>query len=220
MLRPKLFLAPLCVFLIALSGCKKPAGDASTDSRLIAGASPSTAPTTTSQPTATQPSQPAFDACSLITGEEVEAIQGSPIKDKKNSGNSSGGLRVTQCFYTAAEFSSSVSLAVTQTDGTSPGKQSAGGFWKETFGRYAKPEENREQEKKDKPGKEDEKEAPPPKKVEGVGEDAYWASTRVGGILYVLKNDAFLRISVGGADTDEGRLKKCKALAEKALPRL
>ncbi|MEN3368639.1 MAG: hypothetical protein V7609_782 [Verrucomicrobiota bacterium] len=213
--------ASICLFLIAIGGCKKPASDASSDSRVVAGASPSGAQTSPSQPKTNESSQPAFDACALITSEEVEAIQGSPIKDKKNSGNSSGGLRVTQCFYTAAEFSSSVSLAVTQTDATSPGKQSAGGFWKETFGRYSKPEEKHEPDKKEeKPGRENEKEAAPPRKVEGLGEEAFWTSTRVGGTLYVLKNDAFLRISVGGADTDEGRLKKCRALAEKALTRL
>jgi hypothetical protein len=220
MLSTKL-VAPLCLFLLAFPGCKKPAGDASTDSRVVAGASPSATQASPSPPNAVQPSQPAFDTCALITNAEVEAIQGSPVKEAKNSDRSSGGLRVSQCFYTAAEFSSSVSLAVTQTDATSPGKQSARDFWKETFGRYSMSEEERERAKKnEKPGKEEEKESTPPKKVEGVGEDAYWASTRVGGTLYVLKNDAFLRISVGGADTDEGRLKKCKALAEKALTRL
>lgn len=217
----KFFLVSISLFLAAAAGCKKPASEASTDSRLAA-ASPTVAQTSPAQPKASEPSQPAFDACALIIGTEVEAIQGSPIKEVKNSERSSGGLRVSQCFYTAAEFSSSVSLAVTQTDASDPAKRGAREFWKETFGRYSKPEENREpeKEKKDKPGKEDEKEAAPPKKVEGIGEDAYWTSTRVGGTLYVLKNDAFLRISIGGADTDEGRIKKCTALAEKALPRL
>jgi hypothetical protein len=158
----------------------------------------------------------------LITGEEVTAIMGSPIKDVKNSERSTGGLRVAQCFYTAAEFSSSVSLAVTQTDPTDLAKRSARDFWKETFGRYSKPEDLREpdKEKKAEAGKEIEKEAAPPKRIEAIGEEAYWTSTRVGGVLYVLKNDAYIRISVGGADSDEERLNKCKALAEKALARL
>jgi hypothetical protein len=172
-----------------------------------------------SPPQPSEPSQPAFDACALITAAEVEAIQGSPIKEAKNSERSTGDFRFSQCFYTAAEFSSSVSLAVTQTDAANPGKQSARGFWKETFGRYSKPEEKPDK-KDEKPGREDDKEAAPPKKVEGIGEEAFWTSTRVGGVLYVLKNDAYLRISVGGADSDDNRLKKCRALAEKALPRL
>lgn len=215
----KCLLASLCLFLFALAGCKKSASDASSDSLVIASASPSVAQISPPQPKASEPSQPAFDACALITAAEIEAIQGSPIKEAKNSEHSTGGLRVSQCFYTAAEFSSSVSLAVTQTDATNSAKRSAKEFWKETFGRYSKPEEKSEPDKKE-PGKENEKEATPPKKVEALGEDAYWTSTRVGGTLYVLKNDAYLRISVGGADSDENRLKKCRALAEKALPRL
>jgi hypothetical protein len=38
----------------------------------------------------------------------------------------------------------------------------------------------------------------PPKKIDGIGEEAYWTSNRFGGILYVLKNDVFTSISVGG----------------------
>lgn len=213
-------LAALCLFLVAVGGCKKPASNASTDTR-VAGASPSTAQTPPSQPKTSEPSQPAFDACALITGDEVTAIMGSPIKDVKNSERSTGGLRLSECFYTAAEFSSSVSLSVTQTDATNSAQRSVKDFWKETFGRYSNPEQQSEpdKEKKEEAGKEIEK-ATPPKKIEGIGEEAYWTSTRVGGVLYVLKNDAYVRVSVGGADTDEGRLKKCKALAEKALARL
>jgi hypothetical protein len=42
----------------------------------------------------------------------------------------------------------------------------------------------------------------------------------IGGTLYVLKGDAFLRISIGGAGTDETRLAAAKALAAKAVARL
>ena len=44
---------------------------------------------------------PKFDACALITKEEIEAIEGSPITDVKSSENSDGEFRVSQCFYTA-----------------------------------------------------------------------------------------------------------------------
>jgi len=59
-----------------------------------------------------------------------------------------------------------------------------------------------------------------PKKIEGLGDDAYWVGNRFGGILYVLKGDAFISIGVGGTDDQETRLKKSKALAQKALQRL
>jgi hypothetical protein len=49
---------------------------------------------------------------------------------------------------------------------------------------------------------------------------AFWASNRFGGVLYVLKGDAFISISLGGTDKEEAKLEKSKALAQKALPRL
>ena len=59
-----------------------------------------------------------------------------------------------------------------------------------------------------------------PKKIDGIGEEAFWTSNRFGGILYVLKGDAFISISLGGTDDEETKIKKSKALAEKALNRL
>ena len=60
----------------------------------------------------------------------------------------------------------------------------------------------------------------PPKKIDGLGDEAFWVSNRFGGVLYVLKGDAFISIGVGGTDDEETKLKKSKALAEKALERL
>src|SRR5712691_12521200 len=73
--------------------------------------------TTTS---ATPSKRPKIDACGLITNEEVQAIQTSPIKDAKGSEQADGSFRIAQCFYTAETFNQSVSLAVTQGDPASP----------------------------------------------------------------------------------------------------
>ncbi len=59
---------------------------------------------------------------------------------------------------------------------------------------------------------------PPP--VPGVGEEAYWTTNIAGGILYVLKGEKMLRISVGGPGTREAKLEKSKAVAQKALDHL
>ena len=59
-----------------------------------------------------------------------------------------------------------------------------------------------------------------PKKITGVGEAAWWSANRMGGALYVLKGNVFIRISVGGPETEEVRIEKTKALAAKALSRL
>ena len=171
--------------------------------------------------------QAKFDVCGLITKEEIQAIQESAVIDTKSSGQSDRGLRVTQCFHTTAESNKSVVLNLTQIEPESPDKRSPRDFWNETFGRYSgeakeregdkeKRESLREQER----GKGEEEKSTPPKKIDGVGDEAFWLGNRVGGALYVLKKDAFIRISIGGPDNEETKIKKLKALAEKALPRL
>lgn len=205
----KIFVCLLCSLFLSLVGCHKRA-------------------TTPPRSGAKQEPEPAkFDVCGLITNAEIEAVEGSPIKETKSSARADGGFRVSQCFYTAAEFSRSVSLAVTQSDPDSPAKRSPRNFWKETFGRYEgefkegegdkeKKESLREQER----GKGEEEKGRPPKKIEGIGEGAYWMGNRFGGALYVLKKDAFVRVSVGGTDNEETKIDKSKALAAKALQRL
>jgi hypothetical protein len=165
-----------------------------------------------------------IDACSLITNNEAQEIQGSPIKDAKGSDQSDGSFRVAQCFYTAEIFNKSISLAVTQSNPDSASPRNPKDFWKETFGRYdreAKEEKGDEEKKESLREQEEERErAVPPKKVEGIGDAAYWTANRMGGALYVLKNDVIIRVSVGGPDKEEAMISRCKALAEKALSRL
>src|SRR5437870_1996158 len=153
------------------------------------------------------------DVCGLITLDEIQTTQGSPMSGTKNSARSDGGFRVSQCFYTATEFSKSVNLAVVQLDPDHPGKRSPRDFWKEKFDPY------QNEEPKTKTGGEKEQ-GSAPKKISGLGDDAYWVSNRFGGMLYALKGDAFISIGVGGTDDQEIKLKKSKALAEKALHRL
>lgn len=176
-----------------------------------------------SKTTTASSKRPKIDACGLITNEEVQAIQGSPIKDVKGSEQSDGSFRIGQCFYTAETFSKSVSLAITQSDPASPPKaRHPKDFWKETFGRYegkAKEEEG-DEEKKKSLGEQEEEKGLPPKKIDGIGDAAYWTANRMGGALYVLKNNVFIRVSVGGPEAEDAMIYRCKALAEKALSRL
>ena len=166
-----------------------------------------------------------IDACALLKKEEIQAIQDSPITDAKSSESSDNAFRVSQCYFATAEPNKSVSLAVTQSDSGS--KRSPRDFWNETFGRFKGGEKERDGDKEKKEslheqrrGTEEERESTPPKKIDGMGDEAYWAANRVGGALYVLKKDVFIRISVGGPDNEETKLTKSKALAAKALARL
>lgn len=117
--------------------------------------------------------------------------------------------------------SKSVSLAITPSDPDSPEKRSLRDFWKQTFGRFEGEAKEREgDEEKRKSLREEEEKSVPPKKIAGIGDDSYWTGNRVGRALYVLKNDASIRISVGGPDNEETKIDKSKALVQKALEHL
>ena len=204
-----------CLLLVVSAGCKRSAP-----------VQPATGSEAQASPKQ-ESSASQFDACALITNQEVETIVGSPVKETKPSERSDAGMRFSQCFYTAEEFSKSVNLSVTQNDPGVTGKRSVKEFWKETFKRdeEEKKEGKDDQEKKkslseQKGDKEEEEKSVPPKKIDGVGEEAFWVGGRVGGALYVLQKNAFIRVSVGGADTEESKIEKSKALAGKAVGRL
>jgi hypothetical protein len=172
-------------------------------------------------PKASQESNQAqIDVCGLLTKEEIEGIQGSPIKETKSSARSDAAFLVSQCFYTATEFSKSLSLALMQRDPGRPTSTSPKDFWKERFGRYSGEDSARDKAENATGGKEENEESVPPKKIDGIGDGAFWASNRFGGILYVLKGDSFISVSLGGPDDEETKLKKSKALAQKVLQRL
>jgi hypothetical protein len=222
--------------IVIATGCKK------NEPPAPAQPSPTPSPTPAATAVATVPSPqakaPLPDACTLITKEEIQAVQGAPIKDTKSSGQATGEFAVSQCFYTATEYTKSVSLALTLRNPNGAGTRGPRDFWKETFGKFegdgAKADKGGNKDRAGKEGaekegaesrgrggeREEEKEGKPPTKVESVGEAAFWTGSRFTGVLYVLKGDAFIRISIGGSDTDEVRLQKSKALAEKAVSRL
>lgn len=160
----------------------------------------------------TSPPKPR-DVCELITRDEIQATEESPITETKNSVRFDGGFRVSQCFYTASEPSKSVNLSLVERDPTHPGKRSPQDFWNEKFDPY------RDEEPKTQ-NSEEKEQGPAPKTIEKLGDSAYWVGNRFGGILYVLKGDAFISVSVGGTDDAETKLKKSTALAQKALQRL
>jgi hypothetical protein len=206
--------------LAILSGCDKPATNQSS-----AGDQPTPAAVTTprSKP---ETAEPKLIACALITQDEVAAVQGSPIQETTSSARRDGSFLLSQCFYTAGEFSKSVSVAVTQPEANKPdlNKRTPKDFWNETFARYSGNEEKERENTSKAPvlerhGDEIEKDvAVPPKKISGIGDEAYWTAGP-GGALYVLKGNAFIRISLGGSDDEATKIEKSKALASKALAR-
>ena len=158
------------------------------------------------------------DACSLVSKEEVASVQEAPVNETKSSEHSDGVFRVSQCFYTAAEFSKSVILALVQPDSKQRSERSPKDFWREKFGPYNGNQKERDEKPETKSAEKEQ--GPAPKKIDGLGDDAYWVSNRFGGVLYVLKGDTFFSVGIGGTDDEDAKLEKSKVLAQKALQHL
>jgi len=167
-----------------------------------------------------------IDVCALLTSAEIEALQGEPIKETTPSEQHGSSFLMSLCFFRTATFAKSVSLAIATPDPAKPSALGPREYWQKQF----HPPEQAEKEKDEpaagqakapkKTEEEREKELSKPRVIEGLGEEAYWTGSPITGALYVLKGDAFLRISVGGEKDESVRIKKAKTLAEEALKRL
>ena len=190
-----LLVSSLCLALAACSRTESPNATADNKSTPVAQQSPR-------QPVA--PVAP-IDPCSLLTSEEIAAVQAEAVVGTKPSSNQGQGLAIYDCFYTLPTFTNSISLSVTQ-NGPGPDARDAKQWWQETFASaMAKASEK----------------SPPPDKVDGIGDEAYWTGDARMGALYVLKGSRALRISVGGPATEKAqKVEKTRALAEAALKRL
>jgi hypothetical protein len=226
-----------CLLLLSslalAGGCRQSATNQQPPTNQTAAASPAPGQTNAVATPSASPT-PAVkgdvDPCALLTSEELQAVQGEPLKEAKPSGQASGGLLNLQCFYALPTFSNSVSLTLMERDPSASGGRTAKQYWRESFhgeeaagreGRKEAGEKDKERARGESREREEEEEhATPPKPVRGLGDEAFWSASRVGGILYVLKGERFVMISIGGQGDPESKLKKAKALARNALRRL
>jgi hypothetical protein len=232
-MRPAATIPFICLFILT-SGCtsstpNQPTPQPSTETA----ASPaSNAPNqnATPSPSTAAVAKVKFDACSVLTSAEIQAVQGEAVKETKPSDRMNGDFVVTLCYYELPTLSNSISLSLTERNPEKSGGQSVKDFWENTFGKderktetERKKDRDKEKEKaraKPEPRSEgEEEESAPMEPVRGVGDEAFWSVSRIGGALYVLKGDRYLRISVGGKGDAETKLKKSKTLAQKALRR-
>jgi len=151
-----------------------------------------------------------IDACALLTSKEIESVQAEPLKETKPSGQFVAGLAVSQCYFALPTSSNSISLTVTQR-GDGADARDPQQFWKETF---------HSEKDRDKARNDEQEKAAHPQKIDGLGDEAFWIGNRVGGALYALKGNSYVRISVGGAGDQAAKIDKSKKLAQMVLKRL
>jgi hypothetical protein len=214
------------MFAVSLAGCSG-SGNANAPATPNGPTSANTpAPTPSQSPAAVNNAVASTNAkkgaCELLTSDEIKSVQGEAPQDKKGDERVEGSFMVSQCYYALSTLSKSVVLTVTSAEGGSA--TDLRNFWKNSFSREGEGERDRDKKAKDRDQKnergEEREESVPPQKVTGVGEEAYWTASRVGGALYALKQHAFIRISVGGPDDQNSKLKKSKTLAQKVLKKL
>ena len=229
-MRPAVTILFVCFFILN-SGCtssapNQPAPQPSAETASSpAPSAPS--PNATPSPGAASVAKVKFDACTLLTSDEIKAVQGEPVKATKPSDRTNGDFVITQCYYELPTLSNSISLTLTERNPEKSGGQSVKDSWESIFGKDERKSESERKKDRDKEKEKprarpegEEEESAPLEPVRGLGDEAFWAASRIGGALYVLKRDRYLRISVGGKGDAEAKLKKSKTLAQKALRHL
>jgi hypothetical protein len=138
-------------------------------------------------------------ACALLTAAEIAGVQGEkPARPRETTPHPGASL----CVFALPAAGKSVSIEVTQ------GAQ-ASSFADRL--RLAAAEEGEEAGDHDTPAVE---------RVQGLGDEAFWALGIPVGALYVRQGATLLRIVVGGDESKEAKLGKLRLLVSKALARL
>jgi hypothetical protein len=233
-MRPKTLTLTLGLILTTFLACT-PKGDGA-DTRQAT-------PTPAAQQSPAQPPQSA--TCRMLSAEDVREVQGEAPQDAQGSEHLAGGLSMSQCFYRLPTFNKSVNVEVVRAAEGSSSDEALKQFWRQRFRpdaveasereRERKEEGEREHERelkreresgqvregghkeKEKGGEEDESR---PRRVAGLGEEAYWSGNQITAALSVLGKNAVVRISVGGPEGQDEKIKKASALARKLLKQL
>ena len=143
-------------------------------------------------------------ACELLKAGDVKAIQGHAFEETKLTTARVDGMITSQCFYRLPSFADSISVVVIRAASPST---SAEELWEMITESEGEEEEEGEERK-------------PAREISGLGEEAFWAGNKIAGAIYVLKDNAVLRVSVGGGDPLEKKIEKTRQLAAIALQRI
>ena len=232
-MRPKTLTPLLCALLFACAAC----------TRADTGAN-ATPPAADAQKAQAAPAPTPSATCRLLSAADVRELQGEEPADVQGSEHLAGGLTMSQCFYRLPTFSKSVNLEVIRAaPGSAP--DAVREFWRGRFHPEALRERERERERKEEREREREQqlkreresgqvregghkekeeegdeEGAQPQRVQGVGDEAYWAGNPINSALSVLRKDTIVRISIGGPEEPAAKIKKASALARKVLKQL
>jgi len=227
-MRPKTLALTLSLLLFACVACASKEGGAKTQGTPTL-AAPQQSPTPL----------PQSETCRMLSAEDLREVQGEAPQEAQGSEHLSSGLSMSQCFYRLPTFSKSVNIEVIRpAEGST--SDALKEFWRKSFHpeaiearehereraeereRELKREKERERERGQvREGghkeRESEEEESRPQRVKGLGEEAYWSGNQITGALSVLTKNAAIRISIGGPESQDEKIKHASALARKLL---
>jgi hypothetical protein len=152
--------------------------------------------------------------CALLARADILAVQKAAVVSEKESAADGKTVEIRRCYYETDPNSKSVSLEWTR-DRVPDGARRQ---WDRLF--HPERDEHREDAEKDESdgkGEREERRAASPGPVSGIGEEAYWVSSRASGAIYAFASHAFVRVSVGGEGTDAEKKERAAALARNAI---
>jgi hypothetical protein len=182
------------------------------------------------------------DTCRLLNASDLRALQGEELLDAQGSEHLTGSLTTSQCFYRLPTFNKSINLEITRpANGSTADALKA--FWRQRFTPEAFEARERVRERKEgderkrddelkrarasgqiTEGGHSEKEKGEgesrPRRVAGIGDEAYWSESEGNGALSVLGKGAVVRISLGGSEDQAAMMTKATVLARRVLKQL
>jgi hypothetical protein len=216
----------IILLLIVVAGCRSTENSAPANPNSGTASTPTPAAVGNPPASSTNSASPVkseIDACTLLSSDDLKSIQGEAYKEAQRSDREDNGLVVSQCYYQMPTMANSVVLNVTT---PKQGGRIPGVFWEETFhkdaGKDHESERDRDRKREKLPVRgEEEEEGALPERIKGLGQEAFWSASQVGGALYVKRDDhIFFRISIGGTDNASTKLNKSKRLAQVILKKL
>jgi len=132
-----LFTILMCLMLMTALGCKSTQDQTPANNVAPAAGSSiqpaASSPVVTSSPAASSATTAGkVDACTLLTSDDIQAVQGEPLKTTKPSQQAGHDFVIDICYYELPTPSNSVSLSLAQPN--SDKKNSVREFWESTFG--------------------------------------------------------------------------------------
>lgn len=183
---------------------------------------------------------PKSATCALLSSADIEAVQGEAVAASQGTEHTGGALLTSQCFYRLTTYEKSVILELVRPNPDRPSKDALKEFMREKYERAEaehEAEERREREREKElereraqggrregghkeEGEEGREEKGPPKRVGGVGDEAFWAHHHGAGALFVRRGDVAFSLTVSGGEDRDAKIRKATALARRLLKKL